>query len=381
MSNYYKNVNGTGIALTSLIYCSTISLPLYSNINVTVNSGYSGFNSIYINEKPSNTNYSLSGTDIANNCIAMYVEYVGNTTQTITTQSWCNKIRAIIVGYGGTGTSGTNGVQQNNLFTQNAIFNVVQQQYNPSPDGGTGSDGHPVQNVQYNVQHQYQNILHFDVINAINQYNTNVNNNNTNPQQQVNITNQTQTANAYLHNIFLYYGAHGGSQTEESTQITYYLQQQQITQSGIGGGGGASGGFMYIQNCDVSQQKQILLNSQATLQTGTTTLTLCGSNYVVYNGGNGSSSSGGTTIANQAPANAKVQVGINTTGINGGNASGTTAGGGANSVISTGGYSSNLTIQNYGKGGEGGAGSASASGATAGSTGGSSYCRIYYLTG
>jgi len=106
MANYYKLVNGTNVALSTLITGITDSniaslFQISSNSYTTTSKTFTSS----INEYPSNLGYKYNSVDISTSCIAYSTTSSGN----ITIPSWCNKICAVIVGSGGSGTPGSQG--------------------------------------------------------------------------------------------------------------------------------------------------------------------------------------------------------------------------------------------------------------------------------
>jgi len=89
-----------------------------STTNVfTLDTSYASTFTSLINEKPTNTFlYTYQNTDISEYCIATYVESSGTTFSELPT--WCNKVRAILIGGGGGGKTGTAG-------TKNAVVPAV----------------------------------------------------------------------------------------------------------------------------------------------------------------------------------------------------------------------------------------------------------------
>lgn len=90
MTFYYKNNN-----IKSLVsYSKDSNVNTYYKVNFQ---SYSGCPYNNINEAPNNLNYKLNGTDISTYLVSYYLESSGS----IAIPSWCNSIRAIIVGGGG----------------------------------------------------------------------------------------------------------------------------------------------------------------------------------------------------------------------------------------------------------------------------------------
>jgi hypothetical protein len=137
MSNYYKGSislspnklsaickgiltpNGSTIPDISNNYFKQLGLPI-------VSATFSGVNTI--NEKPNSLGYLYNGTDISQYCIAPYVESNGTTFTSIPT--WCKNIRAILIGAGGNGASGTLGSHQYNNRQQHIHLAYVRNDNN-----------------------------------------------------------------------------------------------------------------------------------------------------------------------------------------------------------------------------------------------------------
>jgi len=122
MSYYYKTTVDLKDIMNS-INTNTIGTS-YTGLGITVNNSYvSDFTSTVV-ETPSNTSYLYQTTDIATYCIAKSDVYT--ISNTITIPSWCNKIRAVLVGTGGTGGSGGASIYQyenHQHYHNNVIYN------------------------------------------------------------------------------------------------------------------------------------------------------------------------------------------------------------------------------------------------------------------
>jgi len=90
-----------GITLNNYIDSVTDDILVSTNFNFGISKGASVFKGGIINETPIKTGYSYKGTDVANMCIAKFSDYTG--TSSITIPTWCNKVRAVLIGAGGQG--------------------------------------------------------------------------------------------------------------------------------------------------------------------------------------------------------------------------------------------------------------------------------------
>ena len=308
MSNYYKN----SVLLNNIINGCTNSN--VQNAYKILNSATNTFTSS-INETPSNLLYNYQGTDISTYCIATYVESSGTTFTSI--PSWCTKIRAILVGGGGSGAKGLSGVN------------------------------HTAQHTRVNQQHNSRQVS-YGYNNYNDQNNTGTNNiaNSDNAQDDRN-----QNGGQHYQNI-------------HNSDVPAYQD------SGSGGGGGGGGAFLYLSNTQVQGVSTFQVSTPAIATA--TTLTIGATTYTA----NGGKTASGTSAGAFGSASNGT---INASGSNGSAASGAAAGsGGAGGLTST--YSSALSLL-YGDGGAGSngvGGDETAGNATSGQTG---YYRIYFLTG
>ena len=145
MSNYYTN----SIRLSDIIQYDTngIVKSKFSGLSITTKTDYSGFNSSYINEQiQTGTGYNYSGTDISSYCIAAYTESASGNFSSSSIPSWCNKIRAVLIGGGGGGASTYNNDQN------------VHQNYDSNQHQHYDSNYH--YNYDYNQHYNYDSNVH-----------------------------------------------------------------------------------------------------------------------------------------------------------------------------------------------------------------------------
>ena len=313
MSNYKSNE----IPLNTI--CNSITNANISNFykGLTISSGSANFINATINEKPNSLGYSYEGIDISQYCIATYVESSG--TKFTSIPSWCTKIRAILVGAGGSGASGAKGsnrrvdaVHHNYLNEHHHRNNQNQNSANNNYDydGPIGAD--------YNVYNDENN-----------------RHNNT--------------------------GNHNNKFNHQNT-AAYDVQT-----SGAGGGGGGGGGFIYLDTTDIVGKS---LQIQGGDSVKDTVLKIQTTSYTALGGNNASNTTLGSGGATQGTST------INATGKNGKSVIGSAKGGlGGNSGLAV--YSTNLS---YGKGGNGSDGVGGLETVVSGSSGQNGYYRIYFLT-
>jgi hypothetical protein len=352
MSNY-KSVDVSFNDLCSSFIIIDISNNYYKNTKISYKER--DFTSI-VNEKPSSElgyfyNKDGSNIDISQFSIAKYIDFSGNFgTRNIGIPSWCKKIRAVLVGAGGSGGIGTNGKNTYapavNINTLNKNVYVYQRQNEKKTDL-------PGNHTQSTINAASSTVADQLVGN---------NNNNT----KFYAKNDDRLVNT--HNI----------------NTTYTINQQTNTianntqQAGIGGAGGGGGGFIYLNDVDIVD-KTLKVDASG----GNITLSIGNENYAkVTKGGDASrDASGNATIGNAgtAPITNLSDVSYN------GNP-------GAISSINTGGVSGKSKLfdisssVSYGNGGNGGNGGIAPSNVTKdvsgnnGSSGQRSFCRIYFLT-
>jgi hypothetical protein len=127
MANYYKDTTIRLSDTIQLITSSDVSNNYLSNkasFITTRNTSYTSDFTTEVNEKIAPTNYYVNGNDISNYCIANWTE--SNTTNFASSSipSWCNKIRAILIG-GGAGGGGRDAV---NYVTSTNVQKAIKHQ-------------------------------------------------------------------------------------------------------------------------------------------------------------------------------------------------------------------------------------------------------------
>lgn len=313
MANYYRS----NVQLSSILKITTLSSgsTLY-NFGITNTTPYTSAFLNTVNEKPATLNYSIGGVDISNNSIAYWVEGTSS-AGAVSIPSWATKIRAVLVGAGGTGGASTQqshvhqaGVSQNNHQNNN-------------------------QNDRQQTDNQRQN-QHFS-------YDPNT------------LPNQYDSVN---HNS-------GATEDHHNDNHNHTLNTPAVqNDASQGGGGGGGGGFIYLSDFTLSPL-QIQMQAGAT---GATVLTIgAGQNvFTAGAGGNGS----GATVGIAGTVQTTPSTGATTTTTVG--QAGSVTAGGQSGIIT---YSTSIT---NGRGGAGGA--AISSGTNPGNSGNSGYYRIYFLT-
>lgn len=325
MANYYKN----GTALNQIITTTTFTSQNFFSNFVSNNPSYSSDFTNTIVETANTLNYKINGVDIAGGSIAYWV---GGTQANggITVPSWATKIRAVLIGAGGSGSS--------------SILNqIVQQQNHNNTLSINQQNHHSLPNQQDNNHNTIQ----------INDNNTTNVNNNNHYEQQLN-----QSDN------------NGIPKHHNSNSVNYnhdnVILQQQTNQNGGSGGGG---GFIYLSDFTLNP-----LQIQVICGTGSTTLTI-GQGQNIF-----TSNSGGNASGNQSGIGGSLLVQSTnqpTTTLNTGQSGqSTTPPTGGQSGVNI--YSTNSTILTYGKGGYGGTGDPV--GINGGQSGNTGYYRIYFLT-
>lgn len=343
MSNY-KSVD---VSFNDL--CSSFTTDIgnnYKNTNIQIKaSDFNNNGDFTINEKPDKLKYFVDGTDISDFSIAKYIDMSG--TFTITNSDiplWCKKIRAVLVGGGGSGGKGTN----------------AKNTYVPA-----------VNRNQYKYQeqsYQRQNEKRKDVGHTNSENNTNYNNTDQKPTEYNNSTTEKFYANndgrlVNTHNITRHFSMVNQTNTAANNS----------QQAGIGGAGGGGGGFIYLDNVDVFGKtlKVDASGGNITLSTGT-------SNYArVKKGtdatGNTNGSGGGTDFNSYSN--------VRYPGGNGAKSNSNTGSASGKSKLSS--ISSSIPYGNGGNGGNGGIAPINESKEVPGNDGvpgQSSFCRIYFLT-
>lgn len=339
MSNYLYKSNGVSVELSSSIKYFTNSAAATA-YNLTYTNYSSQFQNI--TETPNTTNYKYQNSDLSTFSIASWIETTASTS--ISLPTWCNKIRAVLVGAGGGGGAGQNATTNTNQHTHTAAYSAI---------------------TSYNqVQVAEQQTIH-----RHNSYNASLFN-----QEQFQQFDQRVPAYSYT--------------TANYTQYPAVQTDSHSYTAGTAGGGGGGGGFIYLNELDVASNKSISIQvgtgGSASSAGNSTVLTINSSSTYTAPGGNG----GQSTTSGSASATTTT----GTINISGG--SGSTGTGGKSGVTSqTTQYSNNTTIVALGSGGSGGSGGAAAGTYTTyggnppaapsgsvGSSGTSGYCRLYYLT-
>ena len=336
MANYYKQSDPNNI--TTKVSLSTIIKGITdSNINSKFNNQFDTASKTFkstINEAPSEIQYLYNGVDIYTNCIAYNI--VGNSTGNI--PSWCNKIRAVLVGGGAGGQSGQTG-KNNAAVNQNKDHTDI------------------FKNQYYGNSTQYQN---------------------TDTQRP------GTTSNAFQQTTINYTGNYGdqGYRKQTNARNVNAAANQNTGSNGYGGGGGA---FIYIDNMSVTPGSSIqsILGSGGQLATsgqGTTLKIYTTANaYYTYIAGGGSYSSsggggGGTTTANFFNSNNSTNTVTINTKNPGGSATSITPG---TSGLTT----TYIDTTSYGNGGKGSLGTGGGVNPGSANSGTDGYIVVYYLTG
>jgi hypothetical protein len=347
MSNY-KSYDLSFNELCSYFTDSNITSNYYKNTNIVTKA--SDFTSI-IEEKPNSLGYSYNkdgnNIDISLFSIAKYIEKSGNFTISNTDiPSWCTKIRAVLVGAGGS--------------------------------GAIGSDGKNTYEPAVNINKLNKNVYEYQ---RQNEKKKNLPGSNT--QTTVDASTPaaaTELAGNNAVNIKNYAGNDGRLVSTHNINTTYTITQQTNTianntqQAGTGGAGGGGGGFIYLNDIEVFG-KTLTVQSSG----GNITLSIGNGNSVtVTKGGDASGndtvgSVGTTTTLNLNVVAYNGTVGSKATDINGGVS--------GKSKLSS--ISSSLLYGDGGNGGNGGTAPLNVTKDVSGNNGGSgnsSFCRIYFLT-
>jgi hypothetical protein len=328
MSNYYKTVtiNGTptAISLDKIIKTTKFTSDQTSFVNIGVPNNTSSDFTNTVTETPNLLNYQINGVDIAEKSIAYWVEGT-QANGSISVPSWATKIRAVLIGAGGSG--GQNNLENNNQI----IYRNISNNHNNQDFSEHQTNNEGITELQYQITNDAQ-LVNYDR-NQNPQYNNNTQNN-----DQVN--QQTEHYQINCHNNY-----------------------------GAGGGGGA---FLYLSDIIVEGNSNIICNSQKTeLQNNNLS-------YIAGAGNNGgcntqttqsarANGGSGGTITVTAPTQSS---GISSNGGSGTNVAAFTTVSTTFSGGESGGnnYIINETIKSYGKGGN------------SRSSGNSGYYRIYFLT-
>jgi hypothetical protein len=365
-----------GITLDNYISSVTSNLLVSTNYNFGITNVASVFNTVVV-EAPTKTGYLINGTDVANYCIAKYTELTA-TSSGIVIPTWCNKIRAVLVGQGGTGgTSVVNPVPGNAIPGNTVPGNTV-------PGNPVPGNVNPTNTVPGNIVPGNPYIIPGNTNYVFSYYEWNEVNSNPGIESPTQGWTEEYTWDRgpiFVHTIYVASGTNPETRVMNSpnynptttvpgnTNPTNYnptnynptttnpSTTNPTTYNYAGGGGGGGGAFYYLNTSDITNTRNINL----AINTANTVLTVGNTNYTAAAGSSGSNSTiGNGGVGTPYTGNAG-------SGITGGNA------GHYN-------YTNSNTIKGYGAGGSGGAAPTSGTSTNPGSVGGSGYCRIYFLS-
>jgi hypothetical protein len=347
MSNY-KSYDLSFNELCSYFTDSNIIDNYYKNTKISYKAP--DFTSI-IEEKPNSLGYSYnkdgSNIDISKFSIAKYIEKSGNFTISNTDiPSWCTKIRAVLVGAGGSGAIGSDGKNT----------------YEPAVN---------INRLNKNVyEYQRQNEKKKDLPGN----NTQTTVGASTPEAATELAGNNGVA------IKNYANNDGRLVSTHNINTTYTITQQTNTsanntqQAGTGGAGGGGGGFIYLNAVDIVGKTLNVQGSGGgiTLSTGTE------NSATVTKGGDASGNDAGgivgtATIKDLSGVTANITISSIATDNNGGVS--------GKSKLSS--ISSSLLYGDGGNGGNGGIARLNVTKDVSGNKGGSgnsSFCRIYFLT-
>lgn len=370
MSNYYKNSTVLRISeICRNITTNDITDNYYRNLGIPL--GSTTFTSS-INENPANLGYKYNNIDISTYCIATYIESSVTTFSSV--PSWCNKIRAILVGGGGTGGTGSIGTTQDTKIQNDGKFYVKFRHYNQSAH--TGYE----QSIQYFI---FENTKYTDIttnaVNVLNNTNTGniVWNNTTNKYYQLYNTADFDDIQYVVQNQndqYVGWDTYDHETTNEYISISSKMENENYVQSvqvlGTGGAGGGGGGFLYLETAlNATNRNQITLNSVGA--STHTSITISGTTYTALKGGAATSNTtvgSGGTVTGTVNISASGNAGVTTT----------TSTGGSGGLSGLSNYST--VLPTYGRGGDGGDAVVKGQTAAPGDSGTTGYYRIYYLT-
>ena len=355
MSNYYKGSISLSPNRLSEI-CKGILTPVSNTIPdisnnyfkqlglPIVSATFAGVNTI--NEKPNSLGYLYNGTDISQYCIAPYVESTGSTFTSI--PSWCKNIRAILIGAGGDGGSGTSGSQQYNNRQEHIHIAYVRNDNNDHDGiGGHGEKHEPTHGYEagdWNLGGSHHK----------------------GPKAPASVTTNTKK-------IFGPFGAYSQNNKFTRHSLNYDAGPYYSQASGQKGGTGGGGAFIFLNSINVESSTISITGggtSESTILSVTQTNTSGTTKYEATKGANAVSIISGNGGTVTVPTTLIIDVSGN--GKNGNNS--TTAG-------SSGFYNYSSTFP-YGNAGVGGAGGISGDDPTPtrGTNGQAGYYRIYFLT-
>jgi len=372
MSNYYKNSTVLRINdICKYITTNDITNNYYRNLGIPL--GTTTFTSS-INENPANLGYKYNTTDISTYCIATYIESSVTTFSSV--PSWCNKIRAILVGGGGTGGTGSVGTTHDTPIQNDGTFSARFQNYNQNLHNGQENN---IQNFIFK-NNKYTN---FDETAANVMKNTTIENpvfkNLTDVFYQLyNTADYDATEVTLENNNDRQYNAAYAAYDHETRRIyvktatgigsEHYVHSVQVL--GTGGAGGGGGGFLYLETAlNATNRNRITLNSVGA--STHTSITISGTAYTALKGG---AATDNTTVGTAGTVTGTVN--ISNPGDPGVVATTSTGGSGGLSGLS----SYNTVLLTYGTGGKGGDAVVKDVSANSGSSGTTGYYRIYYLT-
>jgi hypothetical protein len=372
MSSYkYKNTPLDQIVTTF----TTNPVSYFKNIGVPINTNYSSsFNTVYIDEyarTDASFSYIYGPTkiDLAKIAIAMYAESTGTTFVSI--PSWCNKIRAILVGGGGGGSTGQTAIHDTTYFDVRleTTYDVKRIDYyttggltdGTTSDGYGGTDGGGCKTKCFPCDITCSPIKYHAI--------------NIHPGK---------------YHPIQYFPAHDEKTPHPNTPVKHV---KGATHARTGGTGGSGGQFVYINLIDVTTNRNVTvsLGSGGTTAGNGTATTLTISPSIIYAAAGGQASGGSTNIF-PSSYNTALAYTHNVKGSSGSGGSTGTAGSSAEASGGSGGssgfisspinYTNSPTIATYGAGGPGSSspGSNINSNPVAGSAGNSGYYRIYFLT-
>jgi hypothetical protein len=357
-----SNFKYKGTDISNIIKCINNTKTTNGATGIQVNTVYSNkFNGInyseinLINEVPNNLNYKYNGYDISKWCIATYIDVI-NATYNGTLPSWCNAIRGILVGSGGSGQAG------NPVSLQSYTINVHQH----LADQQSNDHYRPNQDRQIDQTRTDLNFLYGQV-----QQQAYVRNLNVNVDFQYN-----GQSHQSVHAVDV--GGPGNNHNQHQHQNNQINANYDQGSTGLGGGGG---GFIYISNLAVSNSASFNAESKSSAsfsyqQDLNFTANSIGGPYP-FGAACYFHSIAQNSIQEYTQSNPPSAVIANNPG---GYQGSFTAIGGSTTNNSTGGQPGSNNVQgyqyflNYGKGGNGGGPG------QAGQSGTGAWVRIYYLT-
>ena len=375
MSNYYKCSADLSKQTQLKVICNSITnADIKDNyLNLDIINGNTTFTSD-INEKPAILGYEYKGTDISTYAIAAYIE----SPSTLSIPDWCNKIRVILVGGGGSGGKGTVGTTQNQETHNDGQFKSVIAQWHQSLYDGQEEIfvNFEIKNTIYTNKsaNKEQILVHAHTTNTTFVNNENffrslydeINSGNANWDTHTPIStlqnDEWEGGNSYDHETYYVYSA---TATEFKNEHYTYV----VPVIGLGGAGGGGGAFLYLETpVTATNRNNITLTTVGS--STSTTITISGNTYTA------SAGTSATTNTKGTGGGISGNVILSKAGTDGTAATTSTGGAGGISGLLT--YSSILTT--YGNGGSGSAGVYKDETPSDGISGQTGYYRIYYLT-